>query len=263
MIGVVGDSADATDSDAAAVARRVREAGGAATVEDPETVLDADLTALVAVGEAALLAVARRRPDVPVLAVGAGRGVRSVPRDPVDEGGRVARACERLVDGAYDTREQPLLRATADGASGLAVFDVMLAARPPTMSEFGVATVDETDEPCRVRSVRADGVAVATPAGSLAYVHRAGGASLAPGTDAASVVPVAPFGLERDRWVLSYPVTLAVEREEGDVSLYADGREVGAVSPGTPVRVEPDATIDLVAVPERRPWFGDGSDADS
>jgi NAD+ kinase len=71
------------------------------------------------------------------------------------------------------------------------------------------------------------------------------------------VVPVAPFAVNADHWVLSAdrPVTLSVERDEGEVSLLLDDRTVSEVPLHTPVEVSADGTIPVVRLAESRPFF--------
>jgi NAD+ kinase len=237
-IGVVGGG-DA--------AERVR-AAGAAAVEGVDAVTREGVDAVVAVGGDALVAVARRGVEVPVLPVGAGPGVRSVAPADLDA------AVRWLLGGETETHERPLLGATCGGNTVAVLFDAALAPEPTQMSEYSVAAPDEDGEPQTVDRVRADAVVVASPAGSRRYADAVGGAALSPSVDAAVVVPVAPFRVEREQWVLPYPVEVSVEREEGDVSLVADGRESFPVGCGETVRVEPTGTLRVAAAPGGAPF---------
>ena len=237
-VGCVGD---------ADLAAAVEAAGGEAVAGDGPF----DEAALVvAAGEAAVVDLARQGVDAPVLPVAAGEGVRSVPSD------GVAAAVERVLDGEYETVRHPVLSATATGdgaAAGTpALFDVaLMAAEPARISEFAVHCDGE-----RVARFRADGVVASTPAGSVGYNRAADGPILAPETDVAAVVPIAPFATHADRWVLpAEDVTLSVERDETPVELLVDGRSEATVAAGAPVSLAHDDDLRTVLVPESEPFY--------
>jgi len=237
-VGVVGP-ADA------AVERAVREAGG-----DPTPGAAADVTDtgfVVAVGEPALLAVARASPDVPVLPVAAGRGVRSVPRDAVEP------ALAALLAGEYTREAHPILDArVGDRTAVRALTDVMLAsAEPAQISEYTVRAGGE-----RVARFRADGVVLATPAGSTGYARTAGGPVVPPEADVLTVVPVSPFSTDVDHWVLPLgDVTVSVERDETDIHLVADDRVVGLVDRSEPAEISSTDTLTVAVVESSRSCF--------
>lgn len=238
VVGVVGPEADA-------VATAVRAAGGVPDAS-PATAVD-DATYVVAVGEPALLAVARTCPDVPVLPVAAGRGVRSVPRAATET------AVGRLLAGEYDRERHSLVDVTvADRTMATALTDVMLvSAEPAQISEYALWADGE-----RVAQFRSDGVVVATPAGSPGYADAAGGPVLAPGPDVAAVVPVAPFATDADHWVFPLDrLCLSVERDDPAVQMVADDRVVGHVEPADPVRLSSDGSVDVAVVPASHPQF--------
>jgi len=234
VVGVVG-----ADADTDAVVTAVESAGGRATVGAASRVVD-ESDVVVAVGEPALLAVARTGTDRTVLPVGAGRGVRSVPREAVVD------AVADFVAADYDVaRHQVVDVRVADRTRARALLDVMLvSAEPAQISEYAVDGDGE-----RVARFRADGVAVATPAGSSGYASAAGGPILAHDTDAVAVVPIAPFETDIDHWVLPPEgLRVSVERDETDVHLLADDRVVGPVEPDEPVSVVPADGIDIAVV---------------
>lgn len=245
-VGVVGpDGRDAVERALAAV----EDAGATARTGDAASVIDADPEVVVAVGEPAFLAVARADASVPVLPVGVGRGVRSVPESAVESA--VAGVLSELT-----TVERGLLSvAVAGEAVGPAAFDVTLTTTEPArISEYSVAAGTTT-----VAEFRADGVVVATSAGSQGYARRADGPVVAPDLDAVAVVPVAPFAIDLDRWVvgLSEPVRLAVERDEVPVSLLVDDRAVREVDRDDPVEIAPGGSVSVAVVPESLPFFGE------
>lgn len=203
----------------------------------------------LAVGEPALLELATG--DVPVLPVEAGTGVRSVPRADLRD------ALTSVRDGSDTVWTAPRLSVAIDGEQvSEALFDVMLVTEAPAhISEFSVAT--PTDD---LATFRADGVLVATAAGTGGYARRVEAPVFEPTVPAAAVVPVAPFATTLDHWVVSTAgdepiVEAAVERDEAAVVLLADDRTVGPVPPHTPVTVTVDDHVELVRVPESDSCF--------
>ena len=244
VVGVVGEDADP------AVAA-VEDAGGTPATGDVDAVLSADPDALIAVGERAVLTLAARPdpPAVPILPVAAGPGLRSVPRSAVSAGTRA------LVAGDGRLTAYPVLSVRVDGdVCAHALQDVtLLTAEPARISEYAVATGDTT-----VAQFRADGVVVATPAGSHGYARRLDAPVVAADTGVALVTPIAPFATDADHWVLDLDsLALEVARDEVPVELLADDRRIGPVDAGVTVDVAPTATATLLTVPQSRPQFSD------
>jgi NAD+ kinase len=237
VVGVAGEHPAVVD---ALVDRGVETVQG-----DARSVLEGDPDAVVAAGEPAVVDLVRAGVDVPVLPFGAGAALRSVRALGVD-------AVSHLVRGAFDTVERPLLRAETPLGETVALFDLMLVTdEPARISEYTVWR--DTD---RVESFRADGVVVATPAGSQGYARAADGAVLAPGTGVVSVIPISPFATNVDSWVLDEDsVGLRVERDETPVELLADGRPSGSVVAGERLRVRRDGSLTLAVVEESRGFF--------
>lgn len=239
--GVVGDAGRVADALSAAGLDHVEG--------DADAVLASNPSVLVAVGERALAALARRTPSAPILPVEAGRGVRSVPS------GAVAAAAERLAAGDWRVENHPVVGLEWPGGRVEAFLDAMLVtAEPADISEFAVRASGE-----RVARFRADGVVVATPAGSPGYARTAGGPVASPGLDVLVVVPVAPFATTLDHWVVPLgDVTVTVERDEAPVELLADDRSVGTAPVGDPVRLAPTGQVGVVRLPAGRSPFGPG-----
>lgn len=214
--------------------REAVEAAGGAVVA-----ADAEPDAVVALGEAALVDAALDGPPAPVLPVGAGEGLRAVAL------ADARAAVERLVDGAARTVEHAVLGVDVGGEfAGRALLDATLMTdEQARISEYAVH-----DGVGRVDRFRADGVVVATPAGSAGYARAAGGSVLAPGTGV-SVVPVSPFATMSETWVLDGGATLRVERDDCDVRLALDGEVAAPVPPATDVRVAVDGRVRLFEVP--------------
>lgn len=240
---VVPGDAVATD----VLVEAIEAAGETARVGTPDEVRDAEPSMLVTVGEAALLALADERPTAPILPIAAGRGIESPNGS--DAGGAVSSA----LDGAGVERTHPHLTVVLDGEPvDTALMDVMLVtSEPARISEYAVERDGE-----RLGSVRADGIVVATPAGSHGYAAAADGPALAVGTDVVCVVPIAPFHTSVPTWVLEADgVALSVLRDEGDVSLLVDGQDRGPVARDARLGLRTDGVVRLLCVPEGRPAY--------
>ncbi|WP_331232593.1 NAD(+)/NADH kinase [Natronorarus salvus] len=206
-------------------------------VGDAERVCPRARELVVAVGREALLAVANERPGVPVLPVETGRGVTSIDRV------EVPTALDAVFDGDREERRHPLFSVEVGGESvGSSFGDVTLVtSEPARISEFAI------DHGRRVATVRADGVVIATPAGSAAYATDAGGPVLAPGIDAVSVVPIAPFHTRDRRWILDPEhLSVSVLRDEERVSLRCDGSERATLTPPDRLTLTREATVRTV-----------------
>jgi NAD+ kinase len=223
--GVVGDPAVLADTPVEAVA------------EDPAAAADHDLT--VAVGDDALTDLVRAGARGPVLAVDAAAGVPSVARE------AVADAVDAVLSGDVDGTTRRLLSVAVDGEPAPPVLrDAMLVTdEPARISEYAVHSDGRA-----VTAVRADGVVVATPAGSEGYLADAGGPVVQPGTGTVGVVAVAPFRTDRSHWVLDDAAVSVTVRRDQQVVLVADGREWGRVPAGAPVELAPGGTLALHAV---------------
>jgi NAD+ kinase len=240
VVGVVG-------SETGAVETAIELAGGRSVTGAAATVTETS-DFLVPVGESALLSTARVRPDVPVLPVAAGRGVGSVPES------RVEAATDQLLGGDWTMQTHRLLDVRiADRVRTMAMMDVMLVtAEPAEISEYAVTAGSEP-----VAQFRADGVVVATPAGSSGYARTADGPVVAPETGVVCAVPVAPFATDMDHWVLDDgSVGLTVERSETAVQLQVDDTTVGPVGPDDPVTLSAGQRLSVAIVAESQSCFG-------
>lgn len=217
------------------------------TVSADARVADADL--VVADGHSGVVDLVRTTPDALALPVDAGPGVRSVPRD------AVGRAVATVAAGEVETVERPVLSVRFDGREPVpALFDVTLVtAEPARISEYAVHGGVR-----RVDGFRADGVVVATPAGSRGYAAAAGGPVLDPGCAAVSVTPIAPFVTDAEEWVLpDESLRLSVERDEGDVCLVADGRDEGVVPSEASIRISRDGALGIAVVEESTAFYSE------
>lgn len=202
--------------------------------------LDPDVDALVTVGESAFLEVAGRSPSVPIVPIGAWAG----PFGVSGTESALATAFAALAAGEGRPVDHPVVAARLDGEPvARAVTDVtLMTSDPARISEYALYAGGDP-----VASFRADGVVTATPLGSYGYARAVGGPVLGAGTGVA-VVPVAPFATRTDSWVFSLDVAVSVERDDSEVSLYADDRAVRPLSPGDRVTVTTADHVTLFGV---------------
>jgi len=241
-VGVVGGSRTVLDA--------VSAGGGDPVEGDAEAVVAAEPVAVVAVGERALVDLVVAGVETPVVPVSTPGSVRPVAESDVEP------AVASVLGGGFDAVEYPLLGVEGSfGADGQvrALFDLALVTgEPARISEYAVSNAGE-----RVASFRADGVVVATAAGSTGYARAAGGPVVAPGPGVVAVVPISPFATDADHWVLPADgVGLAVERDETPVRLVADGHDAGAVEPGRSLAVSADESLTVAVVDESADFFG-------
>ncbi|SFB74384.1 NAD+ kinase [Halobiforma haloterrestris] len=246
IVGVVDPGSEAASPSgtdiAATIEATVPDLEGSIAAESVAEILSGDPSLFVAIGEAGLIAVARRASDVPVLPVGSVPGIESVAETDV------ADAFTALADGDAIQRRRPLLGVAGPGTDDRrrALFDVTLVTdEPARISEYAVESRDDA-----VAQFRADGVVVATPAGSHGYASAVDAPRLSPAIDAVAVAPIAPFTTATRRWVLPHAdLVLSVERDEGDVRLLADGEPIDTVLPGERVGVDADGRLTTIVVP--------------
>ena len=240
VVGVVGDA----DGD---LVTGIDTAGGEPRTGDADDVVGAEPDVIVTLGEAATLATARQRPAAPIVPVDAGRGLRSVPAD------RTGALADTVVAGEWTLESHPLVAIDRDGETvDHALLDVTLVtAEAARISEFSVR-----DHETRVGQFRADGVVVATPAGTPGYARRVGTPIVAAETGVVAVAPIAPFATNPDHWLVDGDrLTLTVERDETDVTLFADDRAVGPVACGEPVTLTTDRAVRVAVLPQSQRRF--------
>jgi NAD+ kinase len=240
VVGAVGDAAET-------LVAEIEAAGGRPRTGDAADVVAADPDVVVTVGESATLAVARELPEMPIVPVDAGRGLRSIPAD------RAGAAAGPIVAGEWTVESHPLVRVESDGETlARALLDVTLVtAEAARISEFSV-----TDRETRVGQFRADGVVVATPAGTPGYARRVGTPIIAAETCVLAVAPIAPFATNPDHWLVADDeLTLTVERDEADVELFADDRSVGSVGCQQSVTLTTDRSVRVAVLPQSQRRF--------
>lgn len=222
-VGLVGDGTLPSDLQA-----ELATAGVDVTAGQADTVLEAKPDVVIAVGDRSVAAVGSQTSSVPVVPVDAGAGIRSVPEDAVDA------IPAAVATGDWETeRHTPLSIAIGGERIATAVFDVALVtAEAAHISEYEVVVDGE-----RLDRSRADGVVVATPAGSTGYARRVQAPVLTPETGVA-VAWIAPFRTDPDRWVVEpESLELGVRRDEATVDLHVDERVVQSIGPGETVSV--------------------------
>lgn len=254
-VGVVGDPVGT-------IAQAVDDAGGEPLVDDPLS----DPAYVIAAGESALYSLI---PDVsvPVLPVETGTpGLDPIAQEILpqslamllDEQHHQSYPNERQSQSDSHTHSPPQ-RVThpvvgIDRSDGRvhALMDVTLVtAEPARISEYTVMAGTE-----RVMSVRADGIVVATPAGSHGYSHDAGGPCIAPETDVGAVIPIAPFSTTGNQTVLPLSdIRLTIERDDASVELLVDGHSTGTVPYSDTLCLKPVATIETIRFPNED-WKG-------
>lgn len=251
VVGVVDSEPDAIDSSAdrdavATLDATLADRDASITVGTVEEVLTAGVSLLVTIGEPGVTAVARAGTEVPVLPLGPVPGIETVDADDIDA------AVTAVLNGDTIERHHPVLGVELESESASshrvrALFDVTLVtSEPARISEYSVESRGDA-----IAQFRADGVVVATPAGSYGYASAVDAPQLSAAVDAVAVAPIAPFVTTTRRWVLpDDDVALSVERDEGDVSLLADDRTVGTVDISDRVSVTVDGTLSTLVVPE-------------
>ncbi len=218
----------------------------------PGDQLPSDLAMAVATSDAALATVPS---GIPVLAVDVSPGIPSVAIEELEA--TLSSLLARPATAPPPEQSRLVLEATVGETAARAVRQVtMVTDEPARISEFEVGRGPPTDEPSRPGDltvgarfgarVRADGIVIATPAGSHGYARAAGGPVLAPGTGLA-VVPLAPFEVDPDRWVLPpAAVTCQICREAVPVAVEADGEVVASAHGGETVTVRIDHTVSVI-----------------
>lgn len=203
-------------------------------------------------GDGTLLHVARRfiGSHTPLFGVNLGRlgFLTDTPAHGVED------ALRRILAGEGKVEERFSLCATTvrDGkrlASGHAVNDVVLQrSEHPRMIGFEMRVDHQF-----VFALRADGLVLATPAGSTAYALSAGGPIVHPSVDAISVVPICPHTLSNRPIVLPAKgkIELRLSESQAPAALNLDGQEHQCVRVGDTIRVQKGPPVRLVYLPDR------------
>lgn len=198
-----------------------------------------DVAAVVALGRDALLEAVRDGPVAPILPVGVDLGVQAVQRDSID------RAVTALFADTFSTVSHPISGVVWSAGRRRALADItLLVGQPGRLSEFSVCSGGS-----EIGRVRADGVVVALLAGSQGYAQAAGGPVVGPESAVATVIPVAPYAVDPDHWILLLEnLELSIEREGTPVDLIVDG-ETTATAVGGPVALDQVDTFRTIEPP--------------
>jgi NAD+ kinase len=152
----------------------------------------------------------------------------------IDADGREGRAVANVLRDGFIVEERIALEARLGGQAYMALNDIVVRrGGTAKMTPFGLF-VDGKE----AALVPADGVVVATPTGSTAYLLSAGGPILAPDVAAFGIVALLPHTLFTRPLVVPDTSTITVTSAgvEG-VTLEADGRVVAELGPGERVLV--------------------------
>jgi NAD+ kinase len=203
-------------------------------------------------GDGTLLHVARRfiGHDTPILGINLGRlGFLTEAA-----AGNMLEVVGQVLAGHAKIKTHFSLQAQAwrDGQaleSGHAINDVVLQRNMhPRMIEFEMHVYGHF-----VFRLRADGLVLATPAGSTAYALSAGGPIVHPEVAAISVVPICPHVLSNRPVVLpaSAGIELILTASPAPAALNLDGQVQHELCAGDRVQVNSAGTVSLAYLPER------------
>lgn len=188
--------------------------------------------------------------NVPILGINLGR-LGFLTDTPV---GSMFDVVAEVLSGHYKTKEHFALQAESwrDGKllkRGIAMNDVVLQRQShPRPIEFELHFRDQL-----MFRTRADGLVVATPAGSTAYALSAGGPIVHPEVEAMSVVPLCPHTLSNRPVVVPADdiLKLSLLNSPQPSALSLDGQEHINLLQGDSVTIEKAGRVCLIYVPER------------
>jgi len=188
--------------------------------------------------------------DVPILGINLGR-LGFLTDTPV---GSMFDVVAEVLEGNYKTKHHFALQAETwrEGKllkTGIAMNDVVLQREShPRPIEFELHFRDQL-----MFRTRADGLVVATPAGSTAYALSAGGPIIHPEVEAISVVPLCPHTLSNRPVVIPADDVLKLELLDSPQpsALSLDGQEHMRLFEGDSVNIRKAGRICLIYLPER------------
>jgi len=203
-------------------------------------------------GDGTLLHVGRRfvGMKVPILGINLGR-LGFLTGAPADN---MLKAVETVLNGGghivhyFSLRAEGWRNGTLLGG-GVAINDVVLQRnRHPRMIEYEMKVAGEF-----VFRVRADGLVLATPAGSTAYALSAGSSIVHPALEAISVAPVCPHTLSNRPIVVPADKLIELKLTEvpAPAALNLDGQMCLELQEGDSILIEKDKPVLLVYLPDR------------
>jgi NAD+ kinase len=140
-----------------------------------------------------------------------------------------------LLRDGFETEPRTTLEAAVNGKRFLAINDIHIDRKQHGHTVvFGIDIAGE-----HVADIPADGIVVSSPTGSTAYFLSAGGPIMAPGLDAFGIAPICPHTLFSRPLIVSATETIRIEVPSGGggAHLFADGRQVIDVPPGSAVQI--------------------------
>lgn len=203
-------------------------------------------------GDGTLLTVGRKfiGHDTPILGINLGR-LGFLTDTPA---GSMFDVVEEVFAGNIKTRRHFGLKAESWRGdkklnSGFAMNDVVLQRNEhPRMIEFEMSVRDQF-----VFRLRADGLVLATPAGSTAYALSAGGPIVHPEVDAISVAPICPHILSNRPIVVPADdvIELTLIESPKMAALNLDGQEHMELQAGDRIMISKSGGITLLYLPDR------------
>lgn len=151
------------------------------------------------------------------------------------ERSHLAEALERIATGRFTVHERMTLKAVIDeGPTVYGLNDVVISKR--VSQRLAPVAVEVDGVP--FRTYRADGIVVATPAGSTAYSFSAGGPAVAPTLDVLIMSAVAPHSLF-SRSLIFEPDTIirCIAVTDRPVGVEVDASDLGELEQGQGVSV--------------------------
>jgi len=187
--------------------------------------------------------------DVPILGINLGR-LGFLTDTPL---GSMFDVMHEVLLGQFKTKHHFALEASVyhDGEcinTGIAMNDVVLQRNNhPRMIEFEMYARKQL-----VFRLRADGLVLATPAGSTAYALSAGGAIIHPEVPAISVVPICPHTVSNRPIILPAHDHIALHLIDSPTkaALNLDGQLHSTISAGDVIKVKQAGNITLVYLPQ-------------
>ncbi len=152
-----------------------------------------------------------------------------------------------LVRRSHFSVEAACFREGAQLLDGVAINDVVIQrSANPRMVTFSMTIRDQF-----VFRMRADGLVLATPAGSTAYALSAGGAIVHPEVEAISVVPICPHTLSNRPIVVPADDSITVTVNDCPAALSVDGKQLLELRDEDRIVLRRGASFTLLHQPQR------------